>query len=93
MCTAEEMKDLGLVHVLVEPGQGMETARGYIVKSKRRHDGSRAVFEAARAVAPMPLAELDRIVDIWSGACIELHERDLKLMQRLVNAHGLQAAE
>jgi DSF synthase len=67
---AEEMKDLGLVHVLAEPGQGIKAARGYIVQSKRRHGGSRAVFEAARAVAPMPLAELDRIVDIWSNACM-----------------------
>ncbi len=51
-----------------------------------------------KPAAPMPLAELDCIVDIWSDACIELRERDLKLMQRLVNAQnklwpGLQAAE
>jgi DSF synthase len=98
MYTAEEMKELGLVHVLAEPGQGIDAARDYIAKSKRRHTGSRAVFEAARAVAPVPLAELDRVVEIWADACLELRDRDLKVMERLVSAQNklqpaLQAAE
>jgi DSF synthase len=86
MYTAEEMKEIGLVHVLAEPGHGIEAAREYIDKSKRRHTGRRAVFEAARAVAPVPLAELDRVVEIWADACLELRDRDLKIMQRLVSA-------
>lgn len=96
--TAEEMKELGLVHVLAEPGQGIAAVHEYIAKSKRRHSGSRAIFEAARAVAPMPLAELDRVVDIWADACLHVREHDLKLMERLVRAQNklppaLQAAE
>jgi DSF synthase len=98
MYTAEEMKDVGIVHVLAEPGQGIEVARDYIVRSKRRHTGSRAVFEAGRAVAPVTLAELDRVVEIWADACLELRDRDLKVMQRLVSAQDrlqpvLEAAE
>jgi DSF synthase len=98
MYTAEEMKDVGIVHVLADAGQGIEAARDYIARSKRRHTGSRAVFEAARAVAPVPLAELDRVVEIWADACLQLRERDLKVMQRLVNAQDrlqpvLEAAE
>lgn len=96
--SAEEMKDAGLVHQLAEPGQGIEVARDYIVRSKRRHTGSRAVFEAGRAVYPVPLAELDRVVEIWADACLALRDRDLKVMQRLVSAQDklpspLQAAE
>jgi len=42
--------------------------------------------------------ELDRIVQIWADACLQLSERDLKVMQRLVSAQdrlqpNLQAAE
>src|SRR6185312_9969797 len=84
--SADEMKAAGLVHIVAEPGQGIEAARDYIARSKRRHTGSRAVFEAARAVAPVPLAELDRVIEIWADACLQLRERDLKVMQRLVNA-------
>jgi DSF synthase len=86
--TADEMKDAGLVHIVAEPGQGVEAARDYITRSKRRHTSSRAVFEAGRAVAPISLAELDRIVEIWADACLQLRDRDLKVMQRLVSAQN-----
>lgn len=96
--TAEEMKEVGLVHVLAEPGQGIAAARDYIQRNKRRHAGTRAVFQAGREVNPVPLEELDRIVQIWADACLQLSDRDLKNMQRLVSAQDrlrptLQAAE
>ena len=96
--SAEEMKEVGLVHVLAEPGQGVAAARDYIQRNKRRHAGARAVFQAGREVNPVPLDELDRIVQIWADACLQLSDRDLKGMQRLVNAQDrlrptLQAAE
>ena len=96
--TAEEMKEVGLVHVLAEPGQGIEAARDYIKRNKRRHNGNRAVFQAGWQVNPVPLEELDRIVQIWADACLQLSNRDLKVMQRLVSAQdrlqpSLQAAE
>ena len=46
--TAEEMRDVGLVHVLAEPGQGIAEAREYIQRSKRRHIGSRSVYQVGR---------------------------------------------
>ncbi len=96
--TAEEMKEVGLVHVLAEPGQGIAAAREYMLRNKRRHNGIRAVFQAGWQVNPVPLEELDRIVQIWADTCLQLSERDLKGMQRLVNAQDrlrppLQAAE
>lgn len=96
--TAEQMKDAGLIHMVVEPGQGIEAARDYIQRNKRRHAGARAVFQAGREVNPVTLEELDRIVQIWADACLQLSERDLKVMQRLVSAQdrlnpNLQAAE
>jgi DSF synthase len=96
--SAEEMKDAGLVHILAEPGQGIVEARHYIQRNKRRYNGNRAVFQAGREVHPISLDELDRIVDIWADACLQLNERDLKVMQRLVSAqdrlqYPLQAAE
>jgi len=96
--SAEEMKELGLVHILAEPGQGIAAARDYMERNKRRHAGIRGVFEAGRVVHPLAMAELDRIVEIWSDACLHLTDRDLKIMQRLVSAQDrlaptLQAAE
>lgn len=97
--TADEMKDAGLVHMVVEPGEGIAATRDYIQKNKRRHIGARAIYEAGRAVNPVSLEELDRVVEIWADACLQLSERDLKVMQRLVSAQDklrgadLQAAE
>ena len=96
--SAEEMKDIGLVHMVVEPGQGIAAARDYMQKNKRRHVGARAVFKAGHVVNAIRLDELDRIVQIWADACLQLRERDLKVMQRLVAAqdklqYTTQAAE
>jgi DSF synthase len=84
--TAEEMKDVGLVHVLAEPGQGIDEARDFMQRSKRRHTGSRSVYQIGREVNPVSLEELDRIVQVWADACLQLRDRDIKVMQRLVAA-------
>ncbi len=96
--TADEMKEAGLVHLVVEPGQGIEAAKDYIARSQSRHAGIRAVYEVGRRVNPMPLDELDDIVRIWADCALKLSDRDLRLMQRLVAAQNrlpkqLQAAE
>ncbi|MGB6861697.1 MAG: crotonase/enoyl-CoA hydratase family protein [Pseudolabrys sp.] len=84
--TAEEMKDVGLVHILAEPSQGIAEARDYIQRSKRRHTGSRSIYQIGREVNPITLMELDRIVQVWADACLQLRDRDLKVMHRLVSA-------
>ena len=96
--SAEEMKEIGLVHIVAEPGQGIAAARDYIQRNKRRQVGNRGIFQAGREVNPLTLDELDRVVNIWADTCLQLSERDLKLMQRLVSAQDrlpstLQAAE
>ena len=78
--TAEEMKDAGLVHILAEPGQGIAEARDYMRRSKRRHSGMRAVYEAGRVVNPVSLEEFDRIA---------VHDRrDVRLTHALAPARS-----
>jgi len=98
MYSAEEMKDAGLVHILAEPGEAVAEARAYMERNKRRHNGYRAIYQAGREVNPLTLEELDRIVQIWADACLQLRDRELKVMQRLVAAQDrlqlpAQAAE
>jgi DSF synthase len=84
--SAEEMYELGLVHVLVSPGQGRAAAEDYIARQSRRQGGHRAIYAASRIVSPLALAELEEVVESWANAALELTETDLKLMQRLVSA-------
>jgi DSF synthase len=84
--TAEEMHDMGVVQILAEPGEGTQAVRHYIERHGRRHNGHRAVYRAAREVNPVPLAELERIVEIWAEAALNLRDKDLRVMERLVGA-------
>ncbi len=82
---AEEMYEMGIVAQLAEPGQGIAVAQDFVAKSRRRHGGLVAAKQAMRRVAPLDLAELRDIVDLWADAALHLTENDLRLMSRLAS--------
>lgn len=86
--TAEQMYNLGIVHQLAEPGQGVDAVREFITKSGRRHAGLVGARRASRRANEISLAELRDIVDHWANAALELREQDLKLMHRLASAQA-----
>lgn len=90
--TAEHMYELGIVHQLAAPGEGITAVREFMAKSDRRHAGLINARRAMRAATPIEMAEYYRIVDLWADAALQLREQDLKLMQRLANAQARQAA-
>ncbi len=90
--TAEEMYDMGIVHILAEPGCGEEAVRAYIEKNRRRHAGHRAIYQASGLADPVTLEELNSIVDVWADSALCLSEADLKLMRRLGSAQTRLAA-
>ena len=84
--TAEQMHDLGIVHHLAEPGEGLQACRDYIEKSQRRHSGLVHAHAAMRECTSIPLDEMKRIVAHWADAALHLTEQDLKMMSRLARA-------
>lgn len=86
--TAERMYDLGIVHVLAEPGEGEAAVRTFMTNSDRKHPGMVGAKHAMRRAAPLELAELRDIVDMWADAALQLRDHDLKLMQRLAGAQA-----
>ena len=84
--SAEQMFDLGIVHQLAEPGEGVAAVRDFIAKSSRRHAGIVGARRAMRISAPVEMDEFYAIVDVWADAALQLREQDLKLMQRLAAA-------
>lgn len=86
--TAEEMHELGVVHVLAEPGQGIEAVRRVIAKGGRRHAAQLAFNRAAKRANPISLEELHDIVSLWADACMTLDGHDLAVMRRLVAAQS-----
>jgi DSF synthase len=90
--TAEEMHEMGLVHVLAERGAGEEAVRAYIAKCGRRQVGHRGIYHASNLAAPVTLEELNAIVDVWADTALCLSDADLKFMRRLSDAQVRLAA-
>ncbi|HEX8467710.1 MAG TPA: crotonase/enoyl-CoA hydratase family protein [Allosphingosinicella sp.] len=90
--TAEEMHEMGIVHILAEPGCGEQAVRSYIEKNGRRHAGHRGIYQASSLADPITLEELNSIVEVWADSALCLSDADLKLMRRLGSAQTRLAA-
>ena len=83
--SAEEMFDLGIVDVLVEDGMGEQAVYDYIKKENRARNGFQALRQAKRHCNPVTYEELKNITTIWVDAALNLSDKDLRMMQRLVH--------
>jgi DSF synthase len=90
--TAEEMHDMGIVHILAEPGCGEEAVHAYLEKNGRRQVGHRGIYNASSISDPITLEELNAIVEVWADSALCLSDTDLKLMRRLGDAQTRLAA-
>jgi DSF synthase len=72
-----------------------EIARKYGRSDTQRHSMRQCspFYQIGREVNAVTIEELSRVVQVWADACLQLRDRDLKVMQRLVAAQDrLQAA-
>jgi len=81
--SAEDLYELGIVHILAEPGEGRTAAQRFITRNTAKHDGLVRTFHAMRQINPITLAELERIVSIWVDAALNVAPQNLRLMQRI----------
>jgi DSF synthase len=90
--SAEEMHELGLVDLLVEPGEGRHTVNDFVARNASRHAARCAVYRAGRRVNPLPYKELYDIALMWVDTVLGLSESDLKKMKRLAAAQDRRRA-
>ncbi|UNK43915.1 crotonase/enoyl-CoA hydratase family protein [Luteimonas sp. S4-F44] len=86
MYSSEDLHRLGLVDVLVEPGEGVPAVHEQIRKHRRIATARLALHRVRDGAHPIPLAELVRITDIWVDTALQLEARHLRTMERLVRA-------
>lgn len=84
--SAQELYDMGIVHVIVESGNAQESVEKYIHHHRRSGIGRRAIQLANQRYHPIDHQELIDITEIWVEAALQLEQRDLKMMDRLVKA-------
>ena len=83
--SAEEMRELGVVDVVAEDGQGEAELAAFIKRRTRSRNGLQALAATRRRVHSITFEELLDVVNIWVDAALRINLRDLKLMQRLVS--------
>jgi DSF synthase len=84
--SAREMYDMGIVDHVAESGTGPESVERYIRQHRRVSNGHRALQKVRQRYNPLQYEELLDIVDIWVETAMRLEERDLRMMDRLVQS-------
>lgn len=91
--TAEQMHAMGIVDVLVPKGQGMQAVND-LLRQHRRAPHARIALQQVRDYArPVSLEELMHITEIWVDTALQLGEKSLRTMERLVRAQERRAGE
>lgn len=84
--TSEEMHRLGLVDLVVPRGKGRQAVEE-IISTHRRIPHARAAMHRVREVAqPVTLEQMMRITEIWVETALQLGDKSLRTMDRLVRA-------
>lgn len=83
---AEELYEMGIVDILAEPGEGEAAVYEYVQRNQRRRNTQLAVQKVRQLSQPLSYHELMRVCHVWVDAAMQLTSRDLKVMERLVNA-------
>jgi DSF synthase len=96
MYTAEELHAIGVVDVVVPRGEGRQAVEE-VIRANRRIPHARAAMHQVRELAQgVSLEEMMRITEIWVDTALQLGDKSLRTMDRLVRAQsrrtGFEAA-
>jgi len=81
---AEELHAMGVIDILAEPGEGEIAVYQYIKTANRAANSYRAMRRVKDICNTISYEELTRIANVWADAALELRDKDLRMMQRLV---------
>ena len=83
---AAELKEMGLVDVLVEDGEGENAVYRFVREHSKKRNAYQSLLRVRNRIHPISHEELIEIADIWVDAAMQLGERDLRLIERLMIA-------
>jgi len=82
--SAEEMFEMGVVDVLAEDGKGQHAVHEYIKRESRASNGYKAFRQAQQSCNPVTYDELKNIATIWANAALDIEDKDLRMIERLI---------
>lgn len=84
--SADELHKLGLIDILVEPGEGRQAVRELIERRRKTWNAFQALQHIKRHHVPITREALLASARIWVEAAMRLSDRNLRMMERLVRA-------
>ena len=83
---SEELHKLGVVDVLVPRGEGVQAVHD-VIRRNQRISHARAAMNRVRDIAqPVGLAELMQVTEVWVDTAMQLGDKSMRTMERLVRA-------
>lgn len=82
---ATELHDMGVIDVLAEDGTGVQATADYMHNHNQSHNTIRSIKKIRQIVHPITRQSLYDIVDIWLEAAMDLSNKDLAKMKRLLH--------
>ncbi|HEX5662792.1 MULTISPECIES: crotonase/enoyl-CoA hydratase family protein [unclassified Lysobacter] len=86
MYSSDQLHRMGIVDVLVPKGEGARAVHEVIRQNRRIATARLALHRVRDAVNPVSLDELARITEIWVDTALQLTDKQLRVMERLVRA-------
>ena len=83
--TAGELYDMGVIDILADDGEGEQATEDYLKSHNQSHNTIRSIKKIRQIVHPITRQNLYDIVDIWIEAAMDLSEKDLAKMERLLH--------
>jgi DSF synthase len=90
--SSEELYEMGVVDVLADKGKGKASVYSYIKESSSRRNGFLAMQRVHQMVHPISWEDMMDVCSYWVDVAMKITERDLRLMERLVNAQDKVSA-
>ncbi len=84
--SAETCHEMGVVDVLAEDGGGADAAQQFMREHRKRATAYGALMRVRNELAPVSLDGLRKVVDVWVDTAMQLGDRDLALMRRLLHS-------
>ena len=86
MYSSDELHRMGVVDVLVPKGEGVRAVHEVIRRNRRIATARLALHRIRDEVHPISLDEMTRITEIWVDTALQLGDKSLRVMERLVRA-------
>lgn len=84
--SSDELHRLGVVDVLVPKGEGTQAVHDLIRRNQRIAHARTAMNRVRQIRNPVTLTELMQVTEIWVDTAMQLGEKSLRTMERLVRA-------